>query len=675
MGSFFSNKPLALKLALPIPVVFLVCLALASFWLPDVIMKNAREAMISAALQTGNQFKTVRGYYAKHVIAKAKADNALKPAIQHKGVPGTIPLPATMIHDISKELQTSDTSMALYSAYPFPNRAERLMDQFMKDAWSHLNQDPDGVFWSEEEVNGKPVIRVAIADKMAVDACVNCHNSHPDTPKNDWRLGDVRGVLEVTSDTEKAVAAATSTTNSLLAGLALVGLVILAVTLMVARTVSKPVRTLTNAMRTMASGTIDIGLDGADRRDEIGEIVRAVEVFKNNEIERRRLESEAQADQERERQRQRHLENVISRFEDVMESKLSTVSDQMTRMREASTILDKLAEDAAGEVGTAETATSSALSNVSAVVGATEQMIQTVQKIGTQTDATSKIVLETVSAAEGTNRNVQTLSDAAEHIGSVVNLIRDIAEQTNLLALNATIEAARAGESGRGFAVVASEVKELAEQTSKATDEISTRIAGIQGSVREAAEAIGDITEKVSSIQNLTSAVASAIEEQRASNDEIARSAKYAADSTGSATESMSTVSKAVSRTSQEASTVNGASDLVSKASNELTAEVANFLADVTRDVEDRRRGFRRKMASEVTVTNAAGDSEAVTLIDLNAWGAQITSSKNPAIGDTLTLQFSEGTEIEGKIVRTTQAGFGIEFMEQLPDKALSLVA
>ncbi|MBO6510528.1 MAG: PilZ domain-containing protein, partial [Roseibium sp.] len=281
----------------------------------------------------------------------------------------------------------------------------------------------------------------------------------------------------------------------------------------------------------------------------------------------------------------------------------------------------------------------------------------------------------TVDETEDTSRNITALSEAAERIGSVVSLIREIAEQTNLLALNAPIEAARAGEMGRGVAAVASEVKEMAEQTARATDEISGQIGEVQGSVRKAVTSIENIGKKVEEVRTLTPVVASAVEEQHASTQEIAMSAQNAASGTNAAAHNMGDVAEAIQQTRGEAGTVNTATFMVADTSKGLASDVETFLNAVTEDVDDRRRSLRVPGAQSVQVLTDNGVEQEVAPIDISVSGAQIAQIEQVAVNDDLTLVFADGRHLSGKVVRESDEGFGIAFAVLLEDDDRLLAA
>ncbi|MEO9528915.1 methyl-accepting chemotaxis protein [Roseibium sp.] len=520
-----------------------------------------------------------------------------------------------------------------------------------------------------------PVIDKAFEDGLAFgyDTLNGTEKLDVEAAKFDYH-GSTFAIVASQSYAEAFQAVVDIRNRMLITGLVLLGIAAV-VGVFVARTITVPINGLVDSMKRLATGDTNVDVDGGARGDEIGDMFQTVAVFKENAIQRNQLEEGARIERDKERQRQGYMETLIADFKMTMSERLSTVSDQMNLMRGAATTLEEIAGNASIEAGQAGSAAVSASENVAAVAAATEEMTATVQEIANQTESTAKIVAEAVQAAETTNQDVKTLSDAAEHIGSVVNLIRDIAEQTNLLALNATIEAARAGDAGKGFAVVASEVKQLAEQTSKATDEISGRISGIQTSVKDAAGSIDHIAHKVSEIKELTSSVAGAIEEQRSANQEIARSAKSASDSTGNAATSISSVSGAVQQTSAEVGSVNSASDLVSAASATLTEEVEKFLQGVTHDVEDRRSAQRKIISEDVTILTPHGRPHKAMLVDVSTTGAQIQNMSGLATGDQLTIRLYDGTNLPGIVVRQTDQGCGIKFTENLAENHILIAA
>jgi methyl-accepting chemotaxis protein len=429
-----------------------------------------------------------------------------------------------------------------------------------------------------------------------------------------------------------------------------------------ARYVIKPINGIAEAMKAMAAGQSEVELVGLDRQDVVGEMSRTVSVFRENAVARAKLERITQGERDRERRRQSHLENVIANFKTCMSDRLEMVASQMDLMRQSSSTLDELADKSFQQSTDAGSSSSTASESVTSVAAATEELTATVQEIATQTEQTNSLVNQTVEETEDTSRNITALSEAAERIGSVVSLIREIAEQTNLLALNATIEAARAGEMGRGFAVVASEVKQLAEQTAKATDEISGQIGEVQGSVRKAVSSIGNIGRKVGEVRSLTTVVASAVEEQHATTQDIAMSAQNAASGTGAAAKNMSDVAMAIQQTRGEAGTVNTATFMVADTSKGLASDVETFLNAVTEDVDDRRRSLRVPGERAIQVECSDGCVQEALLIDISVSGAQVAQLENAAIDDDLTLTFGDGRKISGQIVRESEAGYGIAF-------------
>ncbi|MES0871476.1 methyl-accepting chemotaxis protein [Pseudovibrio sp. SCP19] len=363
-----------------------------------------------------------------------------------------------------------------------------------------------------------------------------------------------------------------------------VGLAGLGFALWLANGLSKPIVALTSKMGELASGAVDVDLNLAARKDEIGKMQDAVIVFRENAIARRDLEEQAKTERSRELTRQQKKEEVVEQFRVVLERNVSMLSNQSMEMRSSSERLFDVANQATQQANSAGEASASASQNVETVAAAAEELAVSIQKISNQSTRANTLVASTSQIAQNTDNEVIALAKSAEQIGTVLNLIRDIAEQTNLLALNATIEAARAGDAGKGFAVVATEVKTLASQTAHATEEISAQINGIQSSTRSTVEAIGSITAAVKEISELTSSISDAVEQQQMATAEIAEAVQAASDGTAKAASNVVSVSGAINETTSEAGAANQSSALLEQVTNDLSAEVDSFLIRIAEE-------------------------------------------------------------------------------------------
>ena len=279
----------------------------------------------------------------------------------------------------------------------------------------------------------------------------------------------------------------------------------------------------------------------------------------------------------------------------------------------------------------------------------------------------SELAATTFENASTTNRDVSVLSDAANRIGTIVELIRDIAEQTNLLALNATIEAARAGELGKGFAVVASEVKELASQTAKATEEIAEQVGDIQNSTGAAVAAIKGITEQIGEIRNVTTAIADSVGQQQSATGEIAESVRAVSAGTANAAQNVSSVTATIDQTATEAIAVNGSSEMVSAATLKLAEEVEKFLSDVSEDVQERRSAIRHKLR-EAFAIDCNGLRTSAQILDISETGARLDPMPNKAVGDELALELADGRTVNARVVRSNAEHLAVQFDEEITD-------
>ena len=347
------------------------------------------------------------------------------------------------------------------------------------------------------------------------------------------------------------------------------------------RSIAWPITHMTTAMGRLAARDLSVVVPHVGRRDEVGAMAGAVQVFKDNMIAADRLAAEQQAEREARQARSARIESLVQGFEAQIGgtvSILTTASGEMETT--ASSMTDTAAQTDRQAVAVARAAEESSV-GVQTVAAASEQLASSITEINRQVASSSTLTGTVVDSVRRTDDTVRTLSESADRIGQVVSLITSIASQTNLLALNATIEAARAGDAGRGFAVVASEVKSLAQQTARATDEIAAQIAQVQQATGGAVDAIREIGGLIEQVGAITTSIAAAVEQQGAATAEIARNVQQTAVSTQSVTSNIAGVSRAANDTGAAASQVLGAAGNLSRQADALSREVSGFIAQV----------------------------------------------------------------------------------------------
>jgi len=575
------------------------------------------EDNVAAARNTIAQYKTLRTYYTEHVAKKVAKSKALKIGYDHTEKENTIPLPATVIHDLSERFSQEEGGLRLklYSNYPFPHRRDRKLDDFAYEAMGFFRSHPNEVFIRIAPIGGEESVRIAVADKMTAATCVECHNNHPLSPKTDWALGDVRGVLEVSTPIGRQLSQNGQMIRN--ASLMILGsaLVILMLIVLIMRFTTKGIRQTARVLEGVATGELNHRLQ-VNSQDEVGKLAIAV----NQALEAVKQNAETQRVHQVEAEK-RHTQELTGKVNGVlsvvsaaaegdltlsmpirgtdaigqiaesleaffgnlrenvatMARNANALANSSAELSTDSTRMSADAEDTASQAKVTSVASEQVSRNVQTVAAGIEQMTASIKEIAKSASEAARVATQAVKSAESTNRTIAKLRDSSSEIGKVIKVITSIAKQTNLLALNATIEAARAGEAGKGFAVVANEVKELAQETAVATEDISRMVEAIQDDTQGADHAIQEISVVINRINDISNTIASAVEQQTATTNEISRNVSEVSRAAGAIAQNISAVGQAAERTTEGASQTQQASDSLSRMSWELQQLVTQF--------------------------------------------------------------------------------------------------
>jgi methyl-accepting chemotaxis protein len=464
-----------------------------------------------------------------------------------------------------------------YMADADPGRAPK-KPQDRVDEEALASGKPVGRFVGDTYRFSLPII-FGVTQTAQSPSCKGCHGN-----LMDQQPGDVMGVFSSSVNAADDFAQLRRMQMGMAVAALLVTLsVVLVIRVLFGSIVSRPLRGMTETMGRLAQGDVDVLLPGLEARDETGDMARAVQVFRNNLVRQRQLESEQEAARAGQARHSAELDRLTRDFDQSVTQIVQGLSQSAGQLQRSALGMSETAASTSERAASVSAASEQASANVQTVASAAEELSSSIAEISRQVGHSARITHEAVEEAKRTEGEVGALAEATEKIGTVVALINDIAGQTNLLALNATIEAARAGEAGKGFAVVAAEVKHLANQTARATDEIGEQIAAVQERTGRVVDAIQDIMKIILEVGDIAKLIASGVDQQSVATREIAQNVEQAAVGTAEVSTNVVGVQSAADETSRAATELRSASDDLAGQSVRLKGLIDGFLGAVAR--------------------------------------------------------------------------------------------